>query len=63
MGVYPGGLVREQDTYLEVIGGLAEFSYLFLLLGRCIKAYKKQVKNTLNNISLSFIELHLKLLK
>ena len=50
MGAYPGGLVKEQDTNLEVIGGPAEFFYLFLLLGTCIKAYKKEKKITQNNI-------------
>ena len=54
MGAYPGGLVKEQDTNLEVIGGPAEFFYLFLLLGTCIKACKKQQKNTLNKIFIVF---------
>ena len=53
-GAYPGGLVIEQDTNLEVIGGPAEFFYLFLPLGTCIKASKKQKKNTPNNIFIIF---------
>jgi hypothetical protein len=53
-GAYPGGLVREQGSHLEAIGSPTRFFYLFLLLGRCIKAYKKQVKNTLNNIFIIF---------
>jgi hypothetical protein len=54
IGVYPGGLVKEQDAHLEAIGGPSQFFYLFLLLGNCIKAYKKQEKNTLNNIFIIF---------
>jgi hypothetical protein len=43
---WSGGLVKEQDTYLETIGTKAEFIYLFLFIGTCIKAYRKQRKNT-----------------
>ena len=46
---WSGGLVKEQDTYLETIGTQAEFFYLFLFIGTCIKAYKKQKKNKGNN--------------
>ena len=51
---WSGGLVKEQDTYLETIGTQAEFFYLILFIGTCIKAYKKQDKNTQNNIFIIF---------
>ena len=51
---WSGGLVKEQDTYLETIGTQAEFFYLFLFIGTYIKAYKKQKKNTQNNIFFIF---------
>jgi len=51
---WSGGLVKEQDTYLETIGTQAEFFYVFLFTGTCIKAYKKQKKNIQNNIFIIF---------
>ena len=54
---WSGGLVKELETHLETIGTQAEFLYLFLFIGTCIKAYKKQKKNTLNNIFIIFYSL------
>jgi hypothetical protein len=51
---WSGGLVKELETHLETIGTQAEFFYLFLFIGTCIKAYKKQKKNTLNNVFIIF---------
>jgi hypothetical protein len=51
---WSGGLVKELETQLETIGTQAEFFYLFLFIGTCIKAYKKQKKNTLNNVFIIF---------
>ena len=41
---WSGGLVQELETHLETIGTQAEFFYLFLFIGTCIKAYKKEKK-------------------
>jgi hypothetical protein len=51
---YPGGLVKELDTSLEAIGGSTDFYLIFLLLGTYIKPYKKQRRNTRNNIIVIF---------
>ena len=51
---WSGGLVKELETHLETIGTQAEFFYLFLFIGTCIKAYKKQKENTQNNIFIIF---------
>jgi len=51
---WSGGLVKELETHLETIGTPTGFFYLFVLLGTYIKAYKKQKKNTLNNLFIIF---------
>ena len=51
---WSGGLVKELETHLETIGTQAEFFYLSLFIETCIKAYKKQKKNTLNNVFIIF---------
>ena len=54
---WSSGLVKEQDTYLETIGTQADFFYLFLFIGTCIKACKNR-RNTLKTIFLLlFLEL------
>jgi hypothetical protein len=45
---WSGGLVKELETHLETIGTQAEFFYLFLFIGTCIKAYKKRRKSNQN---------------